>query len=47
MHWMAEGDPVKLRAVSEMAIVEFFLLLDKKIAETKKHMAQARKRAAK
>lgn len=43
MHWLAEGDPVKLKAVGEMAGIEFFLLLDKKIAETKKEAARVRK----
>lgn len=43
MHWLAEGDPVKLKAVGEMPSIEFFLLLDKKIAETKKELARVRK----
>lgn len=43
MHWLAEGDPVKLKVVGEMPSIEFFLLLDKKIAETKKELARVRK----
>lgn len=43
MHWLAEGDPVKLKAVGEMSSIEFFLLLDKKIAETKKEVSRIQK----
>jgi len=47
MHWLAEGDPVKLKAVSEMAGIEFFMLLDKRIAEMKREAARVRSAANK
>jgi hypothetical protein len=42
MHWISDGDPMKLKAVGEMPGIEFFLLLDKKIEDTKKQLARAR-----
>lgn len=43
MHWMAEGDPVRLKVISEMPVVEFYMLLDKKIAEVKKELKRVAK----
>jgi hypothetical protein len=44
MHWMADGAPADLKAFGEMSIVEYFMMLDKKIAETKKEAARLKKR---
>jgi hypothetical protein len=44
MHWLAEGDISNLKAVGEMPVIEFFLLLDKRIAETKREAARVRKK---
>lgn len=43
MYWLADGKPADLKAFSEMPMYEYFFLLDKKLAETKKHIARASK----
>lgn len=43
MHWLAEGDPVKLKAIEQMTAIDFFILLDKKIAQTKKELSRIKK----
>jgi hypothetical protein len=37
--WLAGDDPLKIQALEKMAIIDYFLLLDKKIADVKKHAA--------
>jgi hypothetical protein len=40
MVWLAEGDVSKLKAVNEMPVFEFFIMLNKKIEETEKEIAR-------
>lgn len=40
---MAGDDPVSIEAFGKMPMLEYFLLLDKKIREVKKEMARAKK----
>lgn len=42
MVWLADGDPFKLKAVNEMPIYEFFIMLNKKTIEIEKEIAHAR-----
>lgn len=42
MNWLAEDDISKLKAVNEMPVLEFFIMLNKKIVETEKQIARAR-----
>ena len=46
MNWLADKDVVKLKAVSEMPMFDFFIMLNKKIEETEKQIAR-NKRAGK
>ena len=43
MSWLAEDDIVKMKMATEMPILDFFIMLDKKIIETKKQIEKARK----
>ena len=36
MRWLAQGDPIKLQAFEQMAIIEYLLLLDSHIADVLK-----------
>lgn len=38
MLWLAEGDPVRMQEYKKMPVVEYYQILDAKIAETKKKM---------
>jgi len=40
MNWLADKDVVKLKAVSEMPMFDFFIMLNKKIEETEKQIAR-------
>jgi hypothetical protein len=40
---MAGDDPVKIREFEKMPVLEYLMILDKKIAESKKAMAQIRR----
>jgi hypothetical protein len=42
MDWLAENNPANLKVVSEMPILDFFIMLNKKIIETKKQIARAK-----
>jgi hypothetical protein len=39
MCWLAGDDPLKIQALEKMPIIEYFILLDKKINEMKKASA--------
>lgn len=41
MNWLAENDVVKLKAVTEMQMLDFFIMLNKKIIETEKQIKKA------
>jgi hypothetical protein len=43
MNFLVDNDPMKVKAVSEMPVIDFFMLLNKKIAETKKQIERNRK----
>lgn len=38
MSWLADNDVIKLKAVSEMPMIDFFIMLNKKIEETEKQI---------
>jgi len=40
MCWLAGDDPLKVEAFSKMPLIEYFLMLDKKITEVKKQIAK-------
>jgi len=42
MTWLAEDDVNKLKSVNEMPVLDFFIMLNKKIANTKKQIKQTR-----
>lgn len=44
MNWLAENDVSKLKAVNEMPVLEFFIMLNKKVIETKKQIARANRK---
>jgi len=35
MYWLADDDPVKIKSLNEGAIIDFFILLDEKIKQSK------------
>lgn len=41
MAWLAEDDITTLKAISEMPMLDFFIMLNKKIGETEKQIARA------
>ena len=43
MNFLVDNDPMKVKAVSEMPVIDFFMLLNKKIIDTKKQIARAKK----
>lgn len=43
--WMADNDPVKMEVVDKMAVIEFFALLDKKIADSIAAQKKSEKRS--
>ena len=43
MRWLADNDVVKLKVVSEMPMLDFFIMLNKKIIETEKQIKRAKK----
>lgn len=47
MVWLAEGDVSKLKAVGEMPVIDFFIMLNKKNADAEKQIEQARIQANK
>jgi hypothetical protein len=47
MCWLGNDNPAEIRAIGEMAGVEYFIMLDKKIANTKKQIQNARKNGKK
>lgn len=36
LHWLADGDPLKIKTISEGPAIDFFVLLDEKIKQVKK-----------
>jgi len=44
MSWLADNDVLKLKAVSEMPVIDFFIMLNKKIEETEKQIKNANKK---
>lgn len=42
MCWLANDEPASVKAIGEMPGVEYFMMLDKKIASTKKELKRAR-----
>lgn len=38
MVWLAENDVSKLKTINEMPMLDFFILLNKKIGETRKQI---------
>lgn len=42
MNWLADGDVLKMKAISEMPVLDFFIMLDKKISETKKQIQKTK-----
>lgn len=40
MCWLAGDDPVKIQALERMPLLEYLILLDKKIGDTKKLIEQ-------
>lgn len=44
MVWLADGDVTNLKSVSEMPMLDFFIMLNKKIIETEKQIKKANKR---
>jgi hypothetical protein len=43
MYWLADGDPVRLMQLGKMGMVDYFWMLNKKIAEQKRLADQAKK----
>lgn len=43
MYWLSEGNPITLRELGRMPMVDYFFLLNKKIAESKRMADQAKK----
>lgn len=40
---MADDDPVKIEAFGKMSLIEYYMILDKKIGEMKRQAAKAKK----
>jgi hypothetical protein len=40
--WMATDDPLKIQALEKMPLLEYFLLLDKRLGDIKKQLASAK-----
>jgi hypothetical protein len=43
MCWLADNDPMKLEGFNKMPVLEYWFLLDSKIGEQKKAIAQQQK----
>lgn len=43
MYWLAGDDPLKIEAFDKMPIIDYFMLLDKKISDTKKELSRQKK----
>lgn len=35
MHWLTDGDPIKIKTLSEGPVIDFFVLLDEKTKQAK------------
>jgi hypothetical protein len=38
MCWLAGNDPLKIQAFDKMPLLDYFIILDRKISETKKQL---------
>jgi hypothetical protein len=43
--WLADNDPLKIQALEKMPLLDYFLLLDKKLKDLKKASAKNGNRA--
>jgi len=43
MNWLADNDVSKIKIVSEMPVIDFFIMLNKKIAEEEKKISKPSK----
>lgn len=43
MHWLADGDPVKIKAINDGPVIDFFILLDEKLKQIKKENKRIQK----
>lgn len=43
MEWLADGDVLKLKVISEMPVIDFFIMLNKKVIETERQIAASKR----
>lgn len=43
MCWLAGDDPVKIKEFDKMGLLDYFILMDKKISDGQKELARQRK----
>jgi len=47
MSWLGDNDPVKIDHISKMPMLDFFIMLNKKIIETEKQIKKAQRNGRK
>lgn len=43
MCWLANDDPLKIEAFDKMPMLDYFIMLDKKISDMKKELSRQKK----